>query len=131
MSEGSNIFDKLSIEEYQEGTGKTAKNDYSDLTDLENDDLEQKLQQLNWTMGLAGEAGELTDLIKKETFHGHDVPRDEKIDEAGDILWYLTQFLIVNDITLREVMEYNLEKLGQRYSDGFSKEESKNREENS
>lgn len=124
------MSERFSMEDYEQGAEKTAKSDYSDLTELESHVLEEKLEQLNWAIGLSGEAGELADLIKKETFHGHEVSREEKIDEASDVIWYITEFLIVNDITLREVMKYNLEKLGQRYSDGFDKEESQKRNQN-
>jgi NTP pyrophosphatase (non-canonical NTP hydrolase) len=40
-------------------------------------------------MGLAGEAGEVCDLLKKHLLHGKELDRDELNKELGDVLWYL------------------------------------------
>jgi NTP pyrophosphatase (non-canonical NTP hydrolase) len=38
-------------------------------------------------LGIAGEAGEVADLIKKEIGHGHPVDRQKILGELGDVLW--------------------------------------------
>lgn len=40
-------------------------------------------------MGLAGEAGEVADLLKKVLFHDRELDRDKLIQELGDVRWYL------------------------------------------
>ena len=82
----------------------------------------------NYALGLVCEAGEVGDTIKKELFHGHLVDREKKIDELGDILHYYQGVLQMYEITLEEVMEYNIHKLSKRYPGGFSQEASINRE---
>ena len=130
MSE-QGVVDEIKIEDYQDGTSQTAKMDNEALINCNDDELNETLQRLNWALGLAGEAGEFADLVKKQVFHGHEHDRDEIIDELGDILWYVSETCNINDISIREVMENNLEKLGERYPDGFSKEDSRNRDKNS
>jgi NTP pyrophosphatase (non-canonical NTP hydrolase) len=83
----------------------------------------------NMCMGLAGEAGELVDYVKKVLYHGHEFDRNKIISEAGDVLWYLTALLNKGGINLAEVVDYNKVKLRKRYPDGFDKQRSINREE--
>jgi NTP pyrophosphatase (non-canonical NTP hydrolase) len=83
----------------------------------------------NYLMGLAGETGELIDLIKKEWFHGHPENEMEKKLEMGDILHYLTGLCEMFGWSLEEVATLNVMKLSERYPDGFSVEKSVNRKE--
>lgn len=76
-------------------------------------------------LGLAGEAGEVADTIKKAVFHQHGLNRDEMIKELGDVLWYVAALCSKLDVPLSEVMERNLAKLKQRYPDGYSSDASK------
>ena len=66
---------------------------------------------LNYGLGIAGEAGEVADLIKKYHFHGHDIPQDEIKKELGDVLWYLTRIAAHVGIGLEEVATANIKKL--------------------
>ena len=83
---------------------------------------------LSWNaLGLAGEAGEVADMIKKGVYHQHGVDREEVKKELGDVLWYVSAICGDLDLELSEVMEANIEKLKQRYPDGFNFEQSQNR----
>lgn len=81
----------------------------------------------NYAMGLSGEAGEVTDLIKKELFHGHKEEPEKVLKELGDVLHYLSGLATMYGYTLDEVARTNIKKLSERYADGFSKEASINR----
>lgn len=82
----------------------------------------------NYAMGLSGESGEVTDLIKKQLFHGHLEDKDGIKKELGDVLHYLSGLATMFGLTLEEVAATNIEKLKKRYPDGFSQEASINRE---
>lgn len=71
-------------------------------------------------LGLAGEAGEVADTIKKAIFHQHGVDRDVLIKELGDVLWYVAALCTKLDVTMAEVMDRNIEKLKKRYPDGYN-----------
>ncbi len=71
-------------------------------------------------LGLAGEAGEVADTIKKAVFHQHGLDRDLLIKELGDVLWYVAALCSKLDVPLSEVMERNIAKLRKRYPDGYS-----------
>lgn len=83
----------------------------------------------NYAMGLAGESGEVVDLIKKEVHHGHAIDRGGVKKELGDTLHYLSGIATLYGFTLEEVARANIDKLKKRYPDGFSEEDSRNREE--
>lgn len=81
----------------------------------------------NASLGLAGESGEVADLIKKHVFHKHPLDRDKLIKEIGDIRWYLELMSHLAGVSMEEVERINIEKLRKRYPSGFSPEDSKNR----
>ena len=70
------------------------------------------------TLGLAGEAGEVAEKIKKVLRDNQgiiDQPRKEEIaKELGDVLWYLAQIATELDLSLEEVAKGNLKKLSSR-----------------
>ena len=82
----------------------------------------------NYSMGLAGESGELIDILKKHIFHGHELNIEEIKKECGDVLWYLAAIASTLDLNLDDICIYNIKKLEKRYPEGFSKEKSINRE---
>lgn len=79
-------------------------------------------------MGLAGEVGEVVDLLKKAIFHKHKLDYMKLEEELGDVLWYLAELCTATRIKLSDVATINIEKLKQRYPQGFSSEASINRE---
>ena len=82
---------------------------------------------LNGAMGLAGEAGEVIDLVKKYMFQGHDIDLDKLIDEAGDCLWYLAELSVGLGVSLEDIAMRNVEKLWRRFPQGFDSVRSVNR----
>lgn len=80
-------------------------------------------------LGLAGEAGEVVELIKKHLGHGHELDRDKLCKELGDVLWYVATLADAAGIRLEEVALKNVQKLRERYPQGFSHDASRNRTE--
>lgn len=78
-------------------------------------------------LGLAGEAGEVADTIKKAVFHQHGLNRDVLIKELGDVLWYVAALCTKIDVDMSEVMERNIAKLRLRYPSGYSSADSQAR----
>ena len=70
-------------------------------------------------LGLAGETGELVELVKKSEFHGRDIPIEKFVEEAGDVLFYLAALVGKKGLTLEDVAQANVEKLLKRYPNGF------------
>lgn len=72
-------------------------------------------------MGLAGEAGEVCDELKKVLIHGKTLDRVKLIDELGDVLWYFQHTLNEFGISVEEVVRHNVFKLCERYPDQYGK----------
>lgn len=106
--------------------GQTMKlNEYQELSARTANPHENEI--LNYGLGISGEAGEVSDLIKKSQFHGHDISLDKVKKELGDVLWYLSQIARISGLSLEEVAQGNIDKLKARYPEGFDVEKSKNR----
>jgi len=71
-------------------------------------------------LGLNGEAGEVAELIKKWAWHGKDLAPDVMAKELGDCLWYLSDLASACCLKLDDIARMNVEKLQQRYPDGFT-----------
>lgn len=76
----------------------------------------------NCALGLAGEAGQVVDLVKNYTFKGHPLDKDQLTHELGDVLWYLSQIAEWADIPFDQVAKDNIETLNRRYPNGFNKQ---------
>ena len=71
------------------------------------------------TLGLAGEAGEVADMVKKSLYHDVLYTQDAIKKEIGDVLWYAAAVAEDHGLTLTECATGNVEKLRRRYPDGF------------
>lgn len=69
-------------------------------------------------IGLSGETGELSELIKKIVYRGKPHDTTEVLSELGDVLWYLTALTVLSGFTLEEVWQYNCTKLDHRRANG-------------
>lgn len=83
---------------------------------------------MNGALGLAGEAGEVADIVKKATFQGHTINREHIAKELGDVCWYIAETANAIGYDLETIMRMNIDKLMKRYPDGFSADRSQNRE---
>lgn len=108
--------------------------DYQDeAMSLENKDLSDRDRLITYALGLCGEAGEVADIIKKHIGQGNPLTPEliKKLrDEVADCQWYVARLAKWLGIPLSKLMGLNLEKLHERYPDGFSPEASMNRSEN-
>lgn len=106
----------MDLDEYQKAAGRTS--DKSSETDK---------RLLIGALGIAGEAGEVADLVKKWVGHGHDRDVDVLVKELGDVLWYVAELASLHGVSLSAVAQRNIEKLRKRYPEGFTQEASRAR----
>lgn len=80
---------------------------------------EQALSYL--TLGLAGEAGEVANKVKKiirdTGGHVNDQKKKEIIDELGDVMWYISELCTELGVPLSAVATLNIDKLQGRARD--------------
>lgn len=65
-------------------------------------------------LGLAGEAGELANKLKKHIRNGTPIDNDELVDELGDVQWYVAAIAEECKTLLGLVALRNLKKLADR-----------------
>lgn len=111
----------------EEKKGLTANDYQNQAMKTLNPSLSKRDVLINGVMGLCGEAGEAIDLVKKHLHQGHPLDKDKLVKELGDIAWYLAETAYALDFPLEIVLRKNLEKLKNRYPDGFDESRSQNR----
>ena len=92
-----------------------------------NKELNRAELLLDGILGMAGEAGECADIIKKHLFQGHELDKEHLIKECGDVAWYLAITAWALGYPLDDVLTKNVEKLNARYPNGVAEDLSKNR----
>lgn len=75
---------------------------------------------LHAAVGVAGEAGELLDAIKKHWIYSKPLDRENLIEECGDALFYISALLDNCGSSLPEAMHENMAKLNKRYPAGYT-----------
>ena len=98
----------MTINEYQELAMRTSNQKLSTMEHI-----------INGALGLAGESGEVADLVKKWTMQGHIIDANHLKKELGDVCWYIAETATAIGCTLEEIMQANIDKLRERYPDGF------------
>lgn len=95
----------------------------------ENPDSNKTAWMLEGALGLSGEVGEVVDILKKSIFQGHPLDVRKVALELGDVMWYLALLAHSIGYNLDEVTKMNIEKLKNRYPNGFTTTDSLNRKE--
>lgn len=80
-------------------------------------------------LGIAGEAGETIDIVKKHIFHQKPLDTEHLKKELGDIMWYIALFADAMGWDVEDVMRTNIAKLNKRYQHGFNVHDANNRRE--
>lgn len=71
-------------------------------------------------VGIAGEAGELLDAVKKTWAYGKPLDLDNVIEELGDLEFYMQAMRLHLLLTRDSIIEANILKLEKRYPTGYS-----------
>ena len=83
---------------------------------------------INACLGLAGEVGELNDMVKKWVFHEKELDETHLKKELGDVMWYVALMCESMGWALDDVLQMNIDKLTARYPDGFDVVKANNRQ---
>ena len=82
---------------------------------------------LNGCLGLAGESGEVLDLIKKWVFHENELHVEHLKKELGDVRWYVAMICESMELDIDEIFQMNINKLKVRYPEGFDPDKANHR----
>ena len=105
---------------------------YDDKQDLYGPDVNVPLL-LTGAMGMCGEAGEFSEIVKKVLFHSKPLTEEvhaHLVKELGDVIWYWTNTCRALGVNPNDVIALNVAKLESRYPGGtFSAAASETRKE--
>lgn len=76
--------------------------------------------RLEAAMGLVGEAGEVSELFKKECFYGKQTDVTKLTEELGDVFHYFCRVLHLNHISINAVIQVHEEKMRKRFPNGYT-----------
>ncbi len=91
-------------------------------------DLDVTQMRAHALFGMSSEVGELMGLYQK-IYQGHEFDEAHAMKETGDILWMIAEYCTARGWSLEQVMEMNIQKLRERYPEGFDAEKSLHRRE--
>jgi NTP pyrophosphatase (non-canonical NTP hydrolase)/ribosomal protein L21E len=80
----------------------------------------EKMDALHMAVGIAGEAGELLDAVKKYVVYNKAADIENIIEELGDLEFYMEGIRQNFGITRQQTIDANITKLGVRYAQGYS-----------
>lgn len=79
-------------------------------------------------LGLTSEAGEVSGILQKE-YQGHKIDTTHIKKELGDCLWMIAEACTAFGFDMEDVMKTNIEKLKNRFPNGFEADKSIHRKE--
>lgn len=82
---------------------------------------------LHAAIGIAGEAGELLDAVRKHVFDGEPLDRENVIEELGDLEFYMMAAMMNIGVLRPHLQELNMSKLSKRYEGGYSDQQAQER----
>jgi len=116
------IYDSLELE-YTEFVRSRAKNPVI----IDESLTPNKVNLIHMQMGISGEAGEITDCIKKHTMYNQPLDLDNLIEELGDLEFYLEGLRQELKIDRDTIIQKNIKKLSSRYPQGYSDKDAQER----
>lgn len=115
----------METKEYIKNAVKTESRDFDAIGARLSEVQNQRL--LHAGIGLATEAGEFLDALKKHVFYGKELDTVNLAEEMGDIFWYCALIADELNVDFADVMSRNIEKLKARYGDKFTEDRAVNR----
>jgi NTP pyrophosphatase (non-canonical NTP hydrolase) len=79
-----------------------------------------KCHLLHMVLGIAGEAGELVDAVKKHVIYNKELDLKNVVEELGDLNFYIQDLQRALCVTDEKILIENVAKLAKRYGEKYS-----------
>lgn len=76
------------------------------------------LDMVHAALGIAGESGEIVDIVKKRFAYGKTIDQEHLIEEIGDLLFYVQALCNFIGVPPEIIVKRNMEKLSARFPQG-------------
>ena len=98
-------------DEYNKFVSSICKSGAAILSDL----TKESAEKMHMAIGIAGEAGELLDAIKKHAIYAKELDMENVIEELGDLEFYMQGLRALLNLTRQQCIDANMAKLKRRY----------------
>ena len=115
----------MNTQDYVKNATRTESTDFDKIAERISE--KGNIRLLHGAIGLATEAGEFLDALKKHVYYGRKLDRVNLAEELGDLFWYCAIIADELDVPFAKIMETNIEKLRARYGEKFSEEKAEKR----
>lgn len=95
--------------------------------DIHDTMTDSKAHLLHMALGVTTDAGELGDAIKKHAIYGKPLDRENVVEEMGDLRFFMQGICQELNISEREILQHNMDKLNKRYKKNYSDKEAQDR----
>jgi NTP pyrophosphatase (non-canonical NTP hydrolase) len=102
----------MNIKEFEDKCLRTEADDHASQAAR----AANNIRLLHGATGIATEAGELLDQVKKHIFYGKPLDRVNVLEECGDVIWYVVLALNATGYSLQDVIDTLIPKLEARYA---------------
>ncbi len=116
----------MNTQDFVKNAIKTESRNFDEIGGRMSEVRNQRL--LHAGIGLATEAGEFLDALKKHVFYGKELDTVNLSEEMGDIFWYCALIADELGVDFSKVMDTNIAKLKARYGEKFTEEKAENRD---
>lgn len=116
----------MNTSEYIKNALKTESTNFQAIGERLQTKQNQRL--LHAGIGLATEAGEFLDALKKHVFYGKTLDTVNLSEEMGDVFWYCAIIADELGVDFAQVMETNIAKLKARYGEKFTEQAASQRD---
>lgn len=116
----------METKEYIKNAIRTESRDFAAIGERLQSVENQRL--LHGGIGLATEAGEFLDALKKHVFYGKEIDKVNLREEMGDIFWYCAIIADQLEVDFADVMQRNIDKLKARYGEKFTEQKANERD---
>lgn len=106
---------EMTVNEYQKLAARTI-----------NDKLTPLGQERHALHGMVGEIGEIHSIYQKY-YQGHKIDDEHLQKELGDLCWFIAEYCTAKGWSMEVIMQKNIDKLKERYPDGFAEDRSLHR----
>lgn len=115
------MSDSNTVHEHQELVARTCKKGNTIIIN------NSGCHHVHMALGIAGEAGELVDAIKKHVIYNQPLNIVNVIEELGDLEWYMEGLRASLGITREQTLTQNIAKLNKRYPKQYTDADAQNR----
>ena len=113
----------MNLQDYKEECSRTCPSLGYTISDRQNNTIDN----IHMVLGMQTEVAELSDVFKKHLAYNKPIDWINVEEEIGDAFWYIVNFCRINNLSIENILQKNIDKLKNRFPEKFTEEAAINR----